>query len=304
MSDYGVLILGSNSSMPAYGRHPSAQYLRFGSHHFLIDCGEGTQARLQQYRVNRNKISHIFISHLHGDHVFGLAGLIGSYFHFHRHQDLSVFGPPGLEEMIRTQLRLSYSHINFGLHFTEINPKNITCILDLWDLEVIAFPIKHRIPTIGFLFRQRITEKSLNIRAARSFGIDFKQYDAIKKGADGMTKQGELIPHVVLTEPPKNPKSFAYCSDTAFDPSIIHLIQNVNLLYHEATFAAVLVDKAIETGHSTTLQAAEIAAQASVGKLLIGHFSSRYKDIDFLETEAQTVFKNTIAVKEGTYYDF
>ncbi len=288
--------------MPAYGRHPTSQYLRFGKWHFLIDCGEGTQARLSDFRIKRNKISHIFISHLHGDHVFGLAGLIGSFYHFNRSAPLHIFGPRGLEEMITTQLKLSGTHLDFQLRFSSVEPGEICSILCLPDVEVWAFPLNHRIPTMGYLFKQRFETRTLRIERANAYGITQDQFEKIKRGADGIGRDGRKIANIELTEAPPKALSYAFCSDTKYHPEIIDWIRNTNVLYHEATFEAQLEKKAQQTGHSTTLDAARIAKAANVDKLLIGHYSSRYKDVAFLEQEARQLFPNSFAVKEGEYY--
>lgn len=292
-------ILGSNSALPMKHRNPSAHLLSAGERSFLIDCGEGTQMQMQKFELKSSKISKIFISHLHGDHYYGLIGLISTYHLFRRTQPLEIYGPALLEKIIEIQLDASNTKLGFDLIFHPIS-ENFNGILFEDDKIVIeCFPLQHRIATHAFVFRQKVGLRKLNPEFVKSVNIPKEQFMRIKLGADFIDEHGVLYPNDKITSDPLPCKSFAYCSDTIYDENIINLVKNVSLLYHEATFADDNTDFAKEKFHSTARQAATIAKNANVKKLIIGHFSTRYPNVNILLNEAQSVFPNTILAKEG-----
>jgi ribonuclease Z len=298
-----VQILGANSALPANNRFPSAQVLVIHNSMFLIDCGEGTQMQLSKYGIRRNKINEIFISHLHGDHVFGLAGLITSYNHFGRAKDLSVFGPPGIEEMIATQLRCSGSHLNFKLQFIEIDTLKHHLVFENQTVEVHSIPLTHRVPTAGFLFKEKLIERNIDKAKIEKHFLSIEQIKKVKSG-DGLVlpDQGYVDAEYFL-KPPAETRSYAYCSDTAYKPDIVPIIRNVDMVYHETTFTEEYKSRAKETLHSTAKEAAMIAKAANAGKLITGHYSSRYSELDPILEEAQTIFENTELGIEGNIYN-
>ena len=299
MSVFEVTILGNNSAFPAHGRFPSSQILNCNQHLYLIDCGEGAQMRMSQYGIKRSRINHIFITHLHGDHVFGLPGLINSYTHFSRTTPLHIYGPKGIRQMIETTLRLSASMIQYEVVFHEIENPAYHKILDSQGLKVYTFPLQHRIPTHGYLFVRKEGERHMRKSAIEKYNLTIPQIQAAKAGdsidlADGSTLQAEA-----LTDPPSPARKYAYCSDTIFAPEIADWIRGVNLLYHEATFLHELEHKAEISRHSTAFQAGMIARLAEVEKLIIGHFSSRYDDLEPLAEEARDAFPDVRIATEG-----
>ena len=299
---FEVTILGSNAAVPAFGRHPSAQVLNVNEQYYLIDCGEGTQIRMNDYSIRRHRINQIFISHLHGDHIFGLIGLLTSYSLGQRKEQMDIFGPEGIQEFLEVQLKISQSHLTYDLNVHVVDPTQSTLIFSDKNVEVTTIPLDHRIPACGYLFREK--KRLLNVIPEKliEYGIDFKQINDIKKGEKGRNSAGEAFENELLTLPPYIPRTFAYCSDTAYKPDIIPILEQIDLLYHEATFADDKAENAIKTKHSTAKQAARIAKEAKVEKLLIGHFSSRYHDLNVLLHEAKTVFLNTQLALEGTTF--
>jgi len=294
-----VKILGTGSASPVFNRHPSSQLLNLNNNYFfLIDCGECTQFQLMRFRISHAKITHIFISHLHGDHYLGLVGLISSMQLWGRKKDLYIYGPKGLSEIITVQMQFSETIISYGLHFNELNTTIPELIIDEPTYTVETIPLSHRINCCGFIFKEKPKKRRL-IAEKITPTITPLQKIALKKGEDIQDEQGNTLKNEDLTLPPKKSLSFAYCSDTAYQESIIPLIKNVDLLFHEATFHSDLASRAKETFHSTSEQAATIALKAEVGQLIIGHFSSRYRDLTPLLEEAQTVFPNTVLAEEG-----
>ncbi len=277
----------------------SAQVLQIHQHFFLIDCGEGTQMRMSDFDIPRNKIRQIFISHLHGDHVFGLPGLLFSFALNDRREPLDIFSPPGLKEMILAQLRPGGGELPFALHFHEVNPALSELIFENKDLTVHTLPLRHRIPTTGFLFREKIRPRNIRPEKIAAFGLSIPQIKAAKVGEDIALSGGRILSNEELTLAPPAPRSFAYVSDTAFEEKIIPLIEGVDLLYHEATFTHDLLENAEMTLHSTARQAATIALRANVKRLILGHFSSRYQDLQPLLEEAKEVFPETELGEEG-----
>ncbi|HLF65383.1 MAG TPA: ribonuclease Z [Saprospiraceae bacterium] len=299
---FEVTILGNNSAFPAQGRYPSAQVVNHHEELFLVDCGEGTQIRMSQYSIKRSRIHHIFISHLHGDHVFGLPGLINSYHHHGRHVPLHIYGPVGIRAMIETVLRLSNSMIDFELVFYEIQSEKKLKIYENKDLRVYAFPIKHRVPTYGYMFQEKNTVINMSKEAIQKYHLTIDQIKTAKEGKPVTLASGELLSNDILTLPSPVSRSYAYCSDTVFDKAIVQWIKCVTVLYHEATFLHELEQKAVESMHSTALQAGMMAHMANVGQLLLGHFSSRYDDLSQFEQEAKEIFNAVQIAEEGHTY--
>jgi ribonuclease Z len=296
---FEVTILGSNSAIPANGRFPTSQVLNVSEQLYLIDCGEGTQWRLQEYNIKKRKINEIFISHLHGDHIFGLIGLLTSLSLARRTDPITIFSPKGMEEIIQVQLMHTGGTLSFPLSFFELDTTRHQLIFEDNLIKVFTIPLKHRIPTCGFLFKEKTRPLNINPAKIVEFEIPVEKIRAIKNGADFELANGELIPNAELTYLPRQSRSFAFCSDTVYDESIILFIKGVDLLYHEATFLHDLKHLAEETMHSTAKQAAVIAQKANVGKLIIGHYSSRYKDLVPLLDEARKIFLNTVLGIEG-----
>jgi ribonuclease Z len=294
-----LVILGSGSATPTLLRNPSAQWLRIQDTDMLIDCGEGTQLQMQRYQLRMNKLKAIFISHLHGDHYLGLPGLISSMHLTGRTAPLQLFGPDPLIEILKNQFEVSETRLNFRLDFTPIRANAASFLGNFKHFTAQSFPIRHRIPCTGFLFREK--HHLLNIRkeALKAYRIPIPFLQGIREGNDYLTESGETIPNQLLTLPPNHPVSYAYCSDTAPDDTYIPFIKDVDCLYHEATFTTNLLSRARETFHSTGAEAAEIAKKAGAGRLLIGHFSSRYGEVDQLLQEAIEIFPKTEAVYDG-----
>lgn len=295
-----LTILGSHSATPRVEAAPTAQVLEIKNHTFLIDCGEGTQIQLRKYKISFATINHIFISHLHGDHFFGLIGLLSSFSLLSRTKTMHIFAPIGLKEIIELQLKISESRIGFPLEFHELSNPKSECIYEDKNVEVHTIPLSHRIYTNGFLFKEKPDFQHLNMSAINQYPeIERCDYFNLKKGKDFIQSDGQIIPNSLLTTPPKKPLQYAFCSDTSYQPRIIPLITNVDLLYHEATFTSKDEELAIKTGHSTAQQAGKIAKKSKVGKLLIGHFSSRYKGFHDHLVEARKVFENTELASDG-----
>ena len=300
MKGFKLLILGCNSATPTTNSHPTSQYLSIQGHHFLIDCGEGTQVQLRKYKVQFLKITHIFISHLHGDHYYGLPGIISSFNLLDRKKPLTIFGPKGLKEILHVIIENSHTTLKFDLIIDELEKQSPQIIFDTDSLSVETIPLDHRIYTNGFLFREKIKERHLNIEAIKKYpGIDISDYQNLKNGRGYTTEKGELIPNTELTYPPKKSLSYAFCSDTAFDPDIIPQLRKIDLLYHESTFLEEHKHLATSTKHSTAGQAAKIAKYAQVGKLILGHYSNRYPNRQLFLEEAQQIFPNTQISHEG-----
>jgi ribonuclease Z len=299
---FELTILGSSSATPTSERYPTAQVLNILGRFFLIDCGEGTQIQIRRQKIGFGKIKHIFISHLHGDHYYGLIGLISTFNLLGLKNDLHIYSPSQLKDIIQPQLDFLKGDLQFSVIFHPLNFKKPQLIFEDKKVEVVSFPLKHSINCCGFLFREKEKEANIKKECIQQYNIPIAQIVKIKQGAGFITEEGETIPHEVLTTPPPAPLSYAFCSDTAFFPPIVDVIKGVNLLYHEATFTEELRDWAIKTYHSTALDAAKIAQMAHAGKLLLGHFSSRYKSVDPFLEEAKTVFPNTEDAVDGKTY--
>ena len=297
-----VTILGSSSALPTSERFPTAHLLNANERFFLIDCGEGTQIQLRKFRIRLGKINHIFISHLHGDHIFGLFGLISSLNLIGREATLHIFGPDEIEELILDHLKYFQNELSFEIAIHKFQTRRPATIYKDTNIEVVTIPLKHRIPTCGFLFNEQPIPRNIKKELIEKYKIPIKDIVKIKGGKDFKTSDGHIIPNSELTLPPFRTRSYAYCSDTAYSEEIIDRVKNVDILYHETTFLQKDADLAAETLHSTTRQAAEIALKSGAGRLLIGHFSSRYKSYDAFEKEAQEIFPMTTAVNDGDVF--
>ena len=298
-----LTILGSSSALPTSGRYPSAHVLNAHERLFLIDCGEGTQMQLRKTRTRFAKINHIFISHLHGDHVFGLYGLLSTFSLMGRTNPIHLYAPENYDKMLKSHLSDFDINLSFGIDFIPLSGKDPVKILDDKYLTVTSFPLQHRIPSYGFLFREKRSERNLIKECIEKYQIPQIRLPAIKKGEDFVTPYGVIIKNEDLTLPPHEPLSYAYCSDTKYFKRLASFVKGVSLLYHEATFDKSKEDLAKITGHSTTLDAAKTAIDAKVGALIIGHFSARYKEIEPLVEEAQTIFPETYAAIDGHSYE-
>jgi len=296
---FEVQILGSNSALAAHGRHPTAQLLRYGSRQMLIDCGEGTQVRLQRFKSKPFKIEYIFISHLHGDHYFGLIGLLTSFHLLQRKSSLTIFGPPQLEPILRLQLDAANTVLNYPLIFKATQADVPEILLEDDSLIVSSFPLDHRIPCTGFLFREKKPPRKINPKATAGITLKAETYEALRRGENITDANGVFHLNECLTEATSPCRTYAYCTDTLYKPDIIPMITGVDLLYHEATFSKDCEERAKQTFHSTSVEAAQIAAKANVKQLLIGHFSSKYIDLQPLLTETAEVFSNTRLAIEG-----
>jgi ribonuclease Z len=297
---FAVTILGNNSAVPAFDRHPTSQVVTLDGNNYLVDCGEGTQIQMINYKIRRNKISHIFISHLHGDHYFGLVGLINSFSLLGHQQELHVFAPSPLKEIIDLQLKVADTTLCYDLHIHAIS--EATTLLDTNKLTVKCFRTNHRIECYGFSFHQKRQLRKLNPDKAREYGIPTSFFERLKNGEDYTQKDGTLVKNEWVTFPGEPGKVYAYCADTKYDETLIPHIKNADLVYHETTYLDNLRDRADDRFHSTTRQAATIAKKAGAKKLLIGHFSSKYDTLEEFEIEAKEVFPDTELAIEGTVY--
>ena len=299
-----LTILGCYAATPRTITNPTSQVLEIRNQMFLIDCGEGTQVQLRKNKLKFSKINHIFISHLHGDHFYGLVGLISTFMLLNRQTDLHVYGPKGIKEIILLQLRYSNSFTGYNLYFHELKSKESEIIYEDEKVLVKTIPLKHRIVTNGFLFQEKIGDRKLNIDAVQEYKIDTCYYQKIKNGRDITLDNGIVISNEELTFDPIQPKSYAFCSDTMYDESIIPIIENCDVLYHETTFLESEADKAEKTMHSTAKQAATIAIKANAKHLLLGHYSTRYDSIDLFKQEAETIFSNLLLADDGKIFEF
>ncbi|HRE64836.1 MAG TPA: ribonuclease Z [Ferruginibacter sp.] len=295
-----LTILGSNSAIPAHGRNPTAQVLQNQDDCYLIDCGEGTQLQLARYKIKRSKISHIFISHLHGDHYFGLIGLLTSMGLIGRVAPLHLHGPALLIDIINLQLKAADTKLPYEINFHPLGEEGV--ISDDKKIRVECFKVNHRIDCWGFIFREKKNPRSIDPVRAKAYEIPASYYEALQKGADYTNKKGTIIPNSEVTSAASSAKSYAYCADTIYNEQIATIVKEVDLLYHEATYLKDLEQRAAERYHSTTQQAARIAQLAEAKKLIIGHFSSKYDELDSFLTEAREVFDNCELALEGTCF--
>ncbi|AUC76240.1 ribonuclease Z [Olleya sp. Bg11-27] len=297
-------ILGCYSATPRTFTNPTSQVLEINNHIFLIDCGEGTQVELRRHKIKFNRIKHIFISHLHGDHFFGLVGLISTFRLLGRDTELHIHSPKGLKEVITLQMKLANSWTNYKLTFHELTNKDSEVVFEDDKVEVHTIPLDHRIYTNGFLFKEKSGDRKLDMNAVLNENIDVSYYRKLKQGFDVTNEAGALVKNESVTLPPNKPKSYAFCSDTAYSESIIPIIKDVDVLYHESTFLEQHAKLANPTKHSTAKQAASIAKQANAGQLILGHYSTRYDDLNVFKTEAQTIFENVMLGDDGKVFEF
>jgi ribonuclease Z len=295
-----LTILGNNSALPAFDRCPTAQVLQTADESYLIDCGEGTQLQMMKYKIRRSRIHRIFISHLHGDHYFGLIGLINSMSLLGRIHELHIHAPKPLEDIINTQLKVADTKLSFKLHFHAI--KREEQIADDKRVTVEAFRVKHRIECWGFLFKEKKNPRKVDPDKAAAFEIPAAYFEKLQQGQDYTRKDGTVVGNKDVTTAAPKAKVYAYCADTIYDEDLVDIVKHADLLYHETTYLKDLHERAASRYHSTTVQAAAIAALAKVKKLLIGHFSSKYETLDEFLIEAKEVFDNTELALEGACY--
>ncbi|WP_128545278.1 ribonuclease Z [Larkinella soli] len=296
---FNLTILGSGSATPVPGRHPTAQLISHEGDYFLVDCGEGTQYRLMEHHFRPSRLKYIFISHLHGDHYFGLVPLLSSLNLAGRTDDLWLFGPRGLMDIMTVQFRYSDTRLNYPIHFTETDPHHPALLLDHPSLTVESIPLQHRIDCTGYLFREKPRKRKL-LRERLPSDLPFSYLKQLKEGKDVVSESGRVLYSAgEYSLPAPAPRAYAFCSDTRYNEQIIDQIRGVDLLYHEATFLDDLAGRAGEVYHTTARQAAAIAEKAGVGRLLIGHFSSRYKTTEGFLKEAGSVFPQTYEAVEG-----
>jgi len=299
-----LTILGCYAATPRTFTNPTSQILEIKNRLFLIDCGEGTQVQLRKNKIRFSKINHIFISHLHGDHFFGLIGLVSTFTLLNRNTDLHIYGPKGIKEIIKLQLRLANSWTNYGLYFHELESNESEIIFEDEKVIVKTIPLQHRIYTNGFLFEEKIDARKLNTDAVQNYEIDKCYFQNIKNGKDITLDDGRVIGNEELTFDPAPPKSYAFCSDTAYNEAIIPLINGVDVLYHESTFLESEETLAGKTMHSTAKEAATIALKANVKQLVLGHYSTRYENISLFKEEAETIFPEVLLADDGRSFDF
>ena len=295
-----LTILGCHSATPRSNAHTSSQFLEINNDFFLIDCGEGTQAQLRKFKIKFSRIQRIFISHLHGDHFYGLIGLISTFSLLNRTTELHVYGPKGIKEIILLQLKLTKSWVEYPLYFHELSSSESQLIFEDKKVEVFTIPLKHRIYTNGFLFKEKPLPRKLNMPSiVKNPEVKICDYQNLKNGKDFKTDDNKIIINAELTLDPPEALQYAYCSDTVYDEDIVPLLKDIDLLYHESTFLEDRKDLAKKTKHATALQAATIAKKANVKQLILGHYSSRYKDLDLFLDEAKNEFANVALAEAG-----
>ena len=297
-------ILGCYAATPRTITNPTSQVLEMKNHLFLIDCGEGTQVQLRKHKIKFSRINHIFISHLHGDHFFGLIGLISTFILLNRDNDLHVYGPKGIKEIILLQLRASGSFTGYNLYFHELESKESEVIFEDETVIVKTIPLNHRIYTNGFLFQEKLGKRHLNVEAVEKYKIEKVYFNKIKSGGNVILDSGELIDNKLLSFDPDIPMSYAFCSDTVYDESIIPIIKKTDVLYHESTFLESESHLTEKTKHASAKEAAKIAKLADVNQLILGHYSTRYASIELFKKEAQTIFENVLLADDGKEFEF
>ena len=303
MSRFNVTILGSSSALPTSKRYPTAQVLNILERFFLIDCGEGTQLQLRKNSIKLGKINRILISHLHGDHYFGLIGLLSTYSLLGRKTDLHIHCHSNLPIFLEKQLEILSKDIQYNIVWHPLSFKSPQNIYEDARITVESFPLEHRIPCCGFLFKEKIKDRKIVKHKIDLYSIPLKQIPEIKEGADFIQENGSIIPNQELTLPPDQPRSYAFVTDTKVNYRLAEKLLNTTTLYHEATFGDDLENMAEQTFHTTARQAAKLANEAQIGKLLLGHFSSRYKDISPLIEQAKETFPKTVGVEDNNTYD-
>jgi ribonuclease Z len=298
-----LTILGSSSALPTSERYPSAHLLNAGERLFLIDCGEGTQMQLRKNHIRFAKINHIFISHLHGDHIFGIYGLLSTFNLMSRKTPLNIYAPENYDLILKSHLSDFDINLDFDIVFTSLSGKDPFLVLDDKNLTVTAFPLKHRVPSFGFLFREKQAQRKIIKECISQYHIPIAKMGSIKLGEDFITEDGNVVENETITIDPPKPLSYAYCSDTRYFKRLPSFVRDVSVLYHEATFDKDDQKLAKITGHSTSVDAANVALQANAGALIIGHFSSRYRSISHLVNEASEIFPVTYAATDNRTYE-
>lgn len=299
METFEINILGCGSALPTYRHLPSSQIVNVRNNLFLVDCGEGTQLQIRRQQLKFSRIEHIFISHLHGDHCFGLPGLVSTFGLLGRTADLYIHGPENIEAVMQPMLSFFCQHLPYKIVFCPFKTDEATKIYESRAIEIFTIPLNHRIPCCGFLFREKPLKRHILREWTEFYQVPFSWMNRLKNGEDYQSEDGTVIPNSKLTEAADRSRSYAYCSDTAYNKNIIQEIKGVDLLYHEATFCNEDKNRAVETFHSTAEEAAKIAKAAMVKKLLIGHYSARYDDEKTLLKEARGIFPQTILASEG-----
>jgi ribonuclease Z len=302
MKTFEVTILGSLAALPHKGKITSSQIILYSRQSIMVDCGEGTQMMISKYRINTSRIKLLCISHLHGDHLFGLPGMLSSFQHHQRTEPLTIIGPPGIAAFIQVVLNLTQQYITYPITIKEIEAKERTEVFHFDDLTVSAFPLNHRIVTYGYFFEEKSNIKKIKKEVVQQYQLSVDEIRQVLKGDDVIRKNGEVLPNDIFTLPDSPKRSYAYCSDTMYDEKITDWIKGVTTLYHEATYLHDMVEKAVERKHTTSKQAGLIAKKAEAGKLIIGHFSSRYTDISELVAEAKEEFECVYAALEGSVF--
>jgi ribonuclease Z len=298
-----LTILGCYAATPRTFTNPTSQVLEIRNKLFLIDCGEGTQVQLRKNKVKFSAINHIFISHLHGDHFYGLIGLLSTFSLLNRINDLTIYGPKGIEEIINLQFKLSNSWLQYNIKFVALTSLESEVIFEDDKVIVKTIPLKHRVYTNGFLFQEKLKERTLNVAMVQNYQIEKCYYQNIKKGKDITLDNGEVIKNEILTFDPPKPKSYAFCSDTLYNKDIISIIKGTDTVYHEATFLESEKELAKKTMHSTAKEAATIALKSECKKLILGHYSTRYESIELFKEEAQTIFENILLADDGVSFE-
>lgn len=300
--EFEVTILGNTSSIPVHGRNHTSQLVKLGSELMLIDCGEGTQMQLRRFRLKYSKINYIFISHLHGDHYLGLIGLLSSFHLARRNNPLTIFGPKGLDEIISTHFRWSNTQLTYSIDFHITTDDGLNLLVNTPQLMVYSFPLRHRLPTTGFLIKEKAGLRNLIKSKLEAEKLPVEAIQSLRKGMDYIGVDGSFYPVREYCYPQEATRTYAYCSDTIYWPELKEYIAGVDLLYHESTFLDAEKERAELTMHSSAGQAASIAAESSVKKLILGHFSSRYKDLNPMLEEAKPIFENVELSVEGEIY--
>lgn len=293
---FELVVLGTSSATPTKERNPSSQYIRLDKHFFLIDCGEGTQHQLNHYQLKLLKIKYVFISHLHGDHYFGLPGLVTSMGLFQRTEPLTIIGPPALKSILEPILKEGNAHLNFEIRYIDTNPDDAEVVFEHDDFRIETVPLQHRIPCTGFIIREKGPIRKIDVEACKEYGVPISFYERLKMG-----ENYNEIENNKLTFPAAPLRSYAYMSDTIYDSGIVKYIKDVDLLYHESTFLHDRLERAVQTFHSTAKQAGMIAKQANAKKLMLGHYSARYRELDELLSEAQLEHNHVILGIEGLF---
>lgn len=302
MDAFDVTVLGCSSALPAFGRYPSSQLVHMAGRYFLVDCGEGAQMQLRRYSLKFQRIDHIFISHLHGDHYLGLPGLLSSMHLLGRTDQLDLYADEGLREILDVNNKHSHSVLKYPVHFHPLNFSEPQLIFEDEKVKVSTLILKHSIQCCGFVFEEKNRPRKLIKEKIEELQIPIASMEALKLGADYTTPEGKIISNIELTTDPLPPRKYAYCSDTVYNKDLLPQLQNANLIYHESTFMEDMRGRADQTMHSTAKDAASIAKEAGAKRLLLGHFSARYKDLNLLLEEARGVFAQSYLAQEGEKY--